>query len=82
MDNAESLIHVRDCWKSFPGKKSGEHVHVLERVNLDVNAGEFVCIVGPSGCGKSTLLNMETPDMSGGHELNTEAGGKTEAPKQ
>ena len=58
MDNAESLIHVRDCWKSFPGKKSGEHVHVLERVNLDVNAGEFVCIVGPSGCGKSTLLNI------------------------
>lgn len=31
---------------------------------------------------KATLLNMETPDMSGGHELNTEAGAKTEAPKQ
>jgi len=58
MDNAKSLIHVRDCWKSFPGKKAGEQVHVLERVNLDVNAGEFVCVVGPSGCGKSTLLNI------------------------
>ena len=31
---------------------------------------------------KTTLLNMETPDMSGGHELNTEAGVKEEAPKQ
>jgi len=51
------LIQVRDCWKSFPGK-SGEMIHVLERVNLDVYAGEFVCIVGPSGCGKSTLLNI------------------------
>lgn len=58
MDNDKSLIHVRDCWKSFPGKKSGEQVHVLERVNLDVQAGEFVCVVGPSGCGKSTLLNI------------------------
>ena len=58
MDNDNSLIHVRDCWKSFPGKKSGEQVHVLERVNLDVQAGEFVCVVGPSGCGKSTLLNI------------------------
>lgn len=53
-----SLISVRDCWKSFPGKKAGEQVHVLERVNLDVQAGEFVCVVGPSGCGKSTLLNI------------------------
>lgn len=31
---------------------------------------------------KSALLSVETPDMSGGHELNTEAGAKEEAPKQ
>jgi ABC-type nitrate/sulfonate/bicarbonate transport system ATPase subunit len=43
---------------SFPGKQQGEAVHVLERINLDVKGGEFVCIVGPSGCGKSTLLNI------------------------
>jgi ABC-type nitrate/sulfonate/bicarbonate transport system ATPase subunit len=43
---------------SFPGKRDGEQIHVLERVNAEVAAGEFVCIVGPSGCGKSTLLNI------------------------
>lgn len=43
---------------SFPGKRAGEQIHVLENVSATVAPGEFVCIVGPSGCGKSTLLNI------------------------
>ncbi len=30
----------------------------LQDISLDVEKGEFICIVGPSGCGKSTLLNL------------------------
>jgi NitT/TauT family transport system ATP-binding protein len=36
----------------------GEHLLALDHINLDVRAGEFLCVVGPSGCGKSTLLHL------------------------
>ncbi len=38
--------------------QSGERLLALDRINLQVRPGEFVCIVGPSGCGKSTLLHL------------------------
>ncbi|RUZ79389.1 ABC transporter ATP-binding protein [Mesorhizobium sp. M7A.F.Ca.US.006.01.1.1] len=30
----------------------------LTNTNLEIEQGEFVCLLGPSGCGKSTLLNV------------------------
>jgi NitT/TauT family transport system ATP-binding protein len=42
-------------------------VHALENLNLEIEKGEFICILGPSGCGKSTLLWA----MSGLHELTS-----------
>jgi NitT/TauT family transport system ATP-binding protein len=38
--------------------RDDKNIPVLQDINLDVSAGEFVCVVGPSGCGKSTLLNI------------------------
>jgi ABC-type nitrate/sulfonate/bicarbonate transport system ATPase subunit len=34
------------------------YLPTLEKIDLVVRQGEFVCIVGPSGCGKSTLFNI------------------------
>jgi NitT/TauT family transport system ATP-binding protein len=49
-------IAVRGLGKSFESTRST--TVALDRVSLDVEEGEFVCIVGPSGCGKTTLLRI------------------------
>jgi ABC-type nitrate/sulfonate/bicarbonate transport system ATPase subunit len=38
--------------------QDGGEVHALDRIDLDVASGEFLCLVGPSGCGKTTLLQL------------------------
>ena len=45
-------IRMRGVSKAF------KDVRVIERVDLDIEDGEFAVFVGPSGCGKSTLLRM------------------------
>jgi NitT/TauT family transport system ATP-binding protein len=37
---------------------SGEGIHALGPIHLDLRHGEFFAVVGPSGCGKSTLLEL------------------------
>ncbi|MDQ2076307.1 ABC transporter ATP-binding protein [Marinimicrobium sp. ABcell2] len=55
----QPMIKARNLWKHY-----GDNT-VLERINVQVHAGEFITMVGASGCGKSTflkmLLGMESP---------------------
>jgi NitT/TauT family transport system ATP-binding protein len=62
--SSSAKLAVKNVSKTFHTR--GGLVQALDRITLNVNEGEFVCLVGPSGCGKSTLLNiiagLETPD--------------------
>ena len=59
-----SSIHCRQLCKTF--KQGDEIITGLDHVDIDIEAGEFVCLSGPSGSGKTTLLNaiggLDTPD--------------------
>jgi putative ABC transport system ATP-binding protein len=54
--NGEALIRVRSIDKTY--SRGSETIHVLQGLNLEVEAGEFVAFMGPSGSGKTTLLNL------------------------
>lgn len=49
-------IAVRDLRKIYHDT-TGDVV-AIDGLNLDIRAGEFLCVLGPSGCGKSSLLNI------------------------
>ena len=53
---SNSLIQVRGLDKTY--RRGGEEIQVLQRLNLDVDKGDFVAFMGPSGSGKTTLLNL------------------------
>lgn len=48
-------IQIQDLTISY-GKGKNCFVAV-DRVSLNINPGEFICLIGPSGCGKSTVLH-------------------------
>ncbi|SMF41112.1 iron(III) transport system ATP-binding protein [Tistlia consotensis] len=46
------FLELRSVTKRFGG------VAAVDHVDLDIEAGEFICFLGPSGCGKTTLLRL------------------------
>ncbi|MFL5704894.1 MAG: ABC transporter ATP-binding protein [Ktedonobacteraceae bacterium] len=52
----KSMLHVKDISKSY--KIPDGKVGVLQHLNFEVQAGEFIAITGSSGSGKTTLLML------------------------
>lgn len=59
----DDLDKIRKSKISFRGLNKyfvndGNRRQILKNINIDISAGEFICLLGPSGCGKSTILNL------------------------
>ena len=52
---SKSIIKVNNLDVEF--KTDNQTIKALDKINLDVQKNEFICIMGISGCGKTTLLN-------------------------
>jgi putative ABC transport system ATP-binding protein len=74
------MIRTKELVKVF--RTDEVETTALNRVNLEVESGEFVAIMGPSGCGKSTLLNilglLDNPSGGELHFMDHEVSGYTE----
>jgi putative ABC transport system ATP-binding protein len=82
---SSDLVQVRDLHKEY--RRGGERVDVLQGVNLDIPAGDYLALMGPSGSGKTTLLNLlgglDTPTRGsitiGGDRIDSLSGGRLAA---
>ena len=52
-DNAIQIKELEKIYGSGPNE-----VLALEKINLNIQQQEFICVLGTSGCGKTTLLNI------------------------
>ena len=56
MDGHDVILSIKDLTKAFP--KDEAMMVAVDKFNLEVRNGEFICILGPSGCGKTTILRL------------------------
>lgn len=54
----ETGLEIRALKKVYGANVIDEWVRVFDRIDLQVETGEFLSIIGPSGCGKTTLLRI------------------------
>jgi multiple sugar transport system ATP-binding protein len=60
-----ATVSFRDATRVYPGADKPS----VDKLNLEIEDGEFMVLVGPSGCGKSTSLRM----LAGLEEINAGA---------
>ncbi len=53
-----SVLETRNLSKVYGNKGNENYVKALDKMNINIDKGEFVGIMGPSGSGKTTLLNI------------------------
>ncbi|MFV5523866.1 ABC transporter ATP-binding protein [Acinetobacter variabilis] len=56
-EHSQCRITIQNLYKSY-STAPDQQTQVLEDINLDIHAGDFVSVVWHAGCGKSTLLRL------------------------
>ncbi|WP_180052705.1 MULTISPECIES: ABC transporter ATP-binding protein [unclassified Acinetobacter] len=56
-EHSQCRITIQNLYKSY-STAPDQQTQVLEDINLDIHAGDFVSVIGHAGCGKSTLLRL------------------------
>ena len=74
------MIRTEDLVKLY--RTEEVETTALNKVNINIEEGEFVYIMGPSGCGKSTLLNvlglLDSPNSGSYYFLDQDVSGYSE----
>ena len=73
---SDTILQVKNLKKTYYTQKAP--TNILKGIDLELEKGEFLCILGPSGCGKSTLIrciagfeDFEGTIISNGKEVTT-----------